>query len=372
MQLVCTRDDLQHAIAITEKAVAVRSTIPVIGNLHLETHNNVLTLSGYDLEVGIKFSVNTSIQIPGSLLIAAKTFSGIVSKLNAGEVKLQLEGAGQLKITNQNSKFHVHSLPADEFPKFPTIENPQTLKISNKDFKNLIKRTIMAVSNDETKQVLNGILFDFGSQSLSCVATDGYRLALAQQPLNEKVKTPTKIIIPTKALNELNRVLPESGELDIKFSKDHVAFETANFYLVSRIIQGQFPDYKQVIPKEVKSSIVVERKALMAVCERSAIIAQASANIVHVEAADGELHVSASAPGVGNFSEYVKVEIKGSAMAPAAFNVRLILDALKIIDEDEVFLELTGQLSPGMIKPKNGVDYTYVVMPIKTAEPVSA
>jgi len=373
MKFLCIRSELQKAVAMVEKAVAVRSTLPVIGNILIEAKEKEIILTGYDLEIGITLSLSGTIKETGSLLVPAKTFGNIISKLDEGEVILEQESRGNLKISNKKSIFNIHTLTADEFPKLPEVKSPKRFKIPAKNLLDIVKHTLFSVSTDESKQVLNGIYFHFQKNNLNCVATDGYRLAKKTFTLEEKVADNTQFIMPTKALNEVTKIWQGSdAQLEIAFSKEQLEIKSEGVYLITRLIQGQFPDYNQVIPKKTEATIVVNRKELLAASERSAIIAANSANIIHLELVEGQLHISANTPEVGTCSELINVSVQGKFKDTVAFNVRLLLDSLKIIDEDDVVLEMTGKLSPGIIKPKASLDYLYVVMPIRTTEPVPA
>lgn len=377
MQVLCIKSELQKSVQMTEKAAAVRSTLPVISNLLIETNKNLLTLTGYDLEVGIRVSINASVKKAGAFLVPAKTFLNIVSKLDEGEVELSLESKGNLKISNRKSVFNIHTLTPDEFPKLPEIKGAKLFQIGAKGLLEIVKQTFFAVSQDESKQVLNGIFIQLQQNHLSAVATDGYRLAKKNYTLEQNFSDQSQMIIPAKAVSELSRVLPdEEHSVKIEFSKENISFHfengSENIYLISKLIPGQFPDYKQVIPAETNAKVAVNRKELMAASERSAIIASASANIIHLEVVEGQVHITANTPEVGTSSELLPAAIQGNFKDMIAFNVRLLLDALKIIDEDEVVLELSGKLAPGVLRPKMGKDYLYVVMPIRTAEPVNA
>jgi len=201
------------------------------------------------------------------------------------------------------------------------------------------------------------------------IATDGYRLAKRGEKL-AGVAGDASVIVPGKALNELLRLIgdTEKGEVKISIAQDQIAFKFEEVYIVSRLIHGQFPDYKQVIPKSAETKITLSTKGLLEAAERTAVIASSSANIVKMELRDGKLHIIASAPEVGNADEIVEAETKGTEKAQVSFNVRLVVDALKVISEPKVQLDLSGPLSPGVFKPIDGHDYLYIVMPIRTQD----
>ena len=207
------------------------------------------------------------------------------------------------------------------------------------------------------------------TSNIRMVATDGYRLAKRAEKV-PGLDISANVIIPARALNEVLRILqadPE-GQVKITVSSDRIAFKHQEVYLVSRLIQGQFPDYKQVIPKGSETKVSIETQAFLSSAERAAIIAAQSANIVRIEVRAGQLKILATAPDVGSVEEVLEVETKGKERAQVAFNVRLLTDALKVIETEQISLELGETLNPGLIRPVGGPDYIYIVMPIRTQE----
>ncbi|MFC1516990.1 DNA polymerase III subunit beta [Candidatus Margulisiibacteriota bacterium] len=371
MRFKCSKEDLINGIHIVEKAVAVRSTLPIVSNILVETVPNGVKLIANDLEIGIEYTLKASVAKEGSVLAPAKTFSGIINKLSTGEVQFEVEENGNIRITCGQSKFSIHGLPTDDFPVLPKVKGAQEFEIEAELLKEMIRQTIIAVSMDESKHVLNGVLIEVNKKEICFVATDGYRLAQRRGELNKDTGAKESFIVPTKVLSEINRAIQQKefkGKIKVYFSKEQIAFTFDNVYFVSRLIQGQFPDYKQVIPKKTEAKIIIPRENLLRAAERSSIIASTSANIIRLETVNKKLHISANTPDVGNASELIDVEIAGQEKNKVALNVRLLLDALKSMDEEDVYLELTGALSPGILKPKNKEQYLYVIMPIRTAE----
>ena len=373
MEFKCVKSDLNNAIQIVEKAVAVRSTLPIIGNILIEASSKGLKLSSNDLEIGIELYMDAEIIEEGAILAPAKTLSSIVNKLSEGEVNFRVDNRNKtILITAGRSKFNIHGLATDDFPVVHKIDKGTVITINAETLKEMVRQTIIAVSMDEVKQFLNGILLEKDKSELRFIATDGFRLAkkvtLLQNDNNDDV---VSAIIPSKALQEVNRILQQldyQGDVTITLSREQVSFTFEKLYFVSRIIQGQFPDYKQVIPKESKSKVVISRKDLLESMERASIIASSSANIIKLEMVDDKLLVTANTSRVGNVSELIDVIKEGDTIQPIAFNVRLILDVIKNIDEDSIVIGLNSPLAPGVVTPKDNKDYTYVIMPIRTAE----
>ncbi len=371
MEFNCSKEELVRGIHIVEKAVAVRNTLPIIGNILLESTSKGIKLAANDLEIGIEAIVDSQVLKDGAILAPAKTFSGIIQRLPEGEVKIKIDEGNTIKISCAQSKFTIHGLPTDEFPMLPKIKDGHEFEVPALLLRDIIKQTIIAVSMDESKHVLNGVLLDINDKELICVSTDGYRLAQRKATLEHKVNFKGSVIIPTKVLTELLRVLQQESYTDavrVSFSKEQISFSFKDIYFVSRLIQGQFPDYKQVIPKKTEVQMTIPRTALQEAAERSSIIASTSANIIRLETMDNKLHITANTPDVGNVSELLDVIIKGAEKNKVAFNVRLLLDVLRNIEDEDIILELTGTLSPGIVRSPSTSDYLYIIMPIRTAE----
>ncbi|MFA6170073.1 MAG: DNA polymerase III subunit beta [Candidatus Margulisiibacteriota bacterium] len=376
MEFTCEKKDLQSGVSTVEKIVATRSTLPIIGNILFELSKNGLKLSANNLEMGIELNVKANVAKEGSFLLPAKTLSGIVSKLPDTSVNFKVAENKTVKISYENSHFNLHSLPADEFPALPKIKEGKTITVDARSFASMIKHTIFSVSNSEDKYVLTGILIEFGKSGISgdtsnmrLVATDGYRLAKR----GEKVAGAAEgisIIVPARAMSELLKILDSKNcdNVKITVSNDQVSFNCGEVYLVSRVIQGKFPDYKQVVPKKSTTLVKVSRKELLSAAERAAVIASGSANVTMFEVKNGELHLSAHTPDVGSFDEGLAAEINGTEKVRVSFNVRLISDVLEALTAESVIVEFSEGLSPGVIKPADQTDYLYIVMPIRTQE----
>ncbi|MBU0687064.1 MAG: DNA polymerase III subunit beta [Candidatus Margulisbacteria bacterium] len=377
MEFTISKDKLARGVQMVERVVSTKSTLPIIGNVLFEAQKGKLKLSANNLEMGMEVEVPAEVQKEGSILVPAKTLAGIVSKLPNTKISFKVNDRGLVKISYNESHLGIHGLPADEFPTLPKIKENKVFKVESGQFASMIAETIFSVSSSEDKYVLTGVLLEVGksktngdSSNLRLVATDGYRLAKR----GEKVTGITaahemSVIVPAKALGELNKVIAESsGDLSIIISAEQIAFKYGDVYIVSRLIQGQFPDYKQVIPKKSKTTIISSTSLFLESAQRAAVIASSNANIIRLEIKDGKLHVIANTPDVGQVDEVLPVEIKGEEKAQVAFNVRLLMDVLKVLETEKVTLELSGPLNPGLLRPTEGSDYTYVVMPIRTQE----
>ncbi|MBU0502490.1 MAG: DNA polymerase III subunit beta, partial [Candidatus Margulisbacteria bacterium] len=335
-------------------------------------------ISANNLEMGIEFGIASNVTKEGTVLVPAKTSSGIVSKLPDADVSFKLNEKGTIKISFNQSNFNVHTLPPDEFPALAKVKDGKSFLINSVIFSSMIKQTIFSVSSSEDKHVLSGVLLEFGKSSRSgdssnfrMVSTDGYRLAKRGESLDLKADVKGAVIVPAKALQEIARIIDlEKGEgpIEITFANDQISFKYNEVYLVSRVIQGQFPDYRQVLPKKSATKIEINRKLLLASSERAAVIAAGSANIVRFDVRDDKLRLFASTPDVGTVDEVLDAKITGQGTAQIAFNIRLITDVLKVLEGENIIIELSEALGPGLIQGEGEANYFYIVMPIKTQE----
>lgn len=372
MRFICNSQDLQKGISIVEKAISSRSSLPILDNLFLELTEGHLKLRGNDLEIGIETNINIEkTGQTGSVLIKAKTLSSIISKLQGQSVEFKVDEKKKCIIRAENIDFDILGTDTNDYPVFPEIEKGNSFTLTVEELKQLIKQTIFSVSFDETKQFLSGILVKNTQDKLYFVATDGYRLALKCQaivPLEKEFS----VIIPHKALNELSKIIqnePNEDEVNLIVSENQISFKKGRFLLISRVIQGQFPDYNQVIPSESQAEYIVSRKALLVAAERASIIAAASNNIVRLHFSDEKLIINANAAGMGDFKEELEIKsLKGQIETRIAFNIRLVLDIIKSLDIDDVKMSFNGELSPCKITAVEDSDFVYIIMPIRTSE----
>lgn len=380
MEFTCTKKDLQSGVSAVEKIVTTRSTLPIIGNILFDVGKKGVKISANNLELGMELGVKAKVDKEGSILVPAKTLGGIVSRLPDSAVDFKLTEEGMMKISYGESYFNVHTLPSDEFPVLPEIKSGKSFSIDPALFLAMVRSTIFSVSSSEDKHVLTGVLLEVGKSSMTgdssnirMIATDGYRLAKRGGTIKLKADVEIKVIVPTKTLQELSRMIEadeEEEEIKVMVSSDYISFKYKDVYLVSRLIQGQFPDYKQVIPKKSGTRISLKTKSFLSAAERAAIIASGSANIVRFEIRGKKVHLVASTPDVGKIEEVLEAEVKGEEKMQIAFNIRLIIDMLKVAEADEVIIGLTEPLGPGVLKEDEKGDYLYIVMPIRTQEAV--
>lgn len=376
MEFTCDKRELQSGVSAAEKIVSTRSTLPIIGNILFESGKNGIKLSANNLEIGMELGVKAKVTKEGAVLLPAKTLNGIVSKLPETSIGFKLGENGIMRISYDQSHYNLNSLPPDEFPALPRVKEGKTFSVDTEVFVSMVKQTIFSVSASEEKYVLTGLLMEAGkgaagdATNLRMIATDGYRMAKRGEKIDLKGDPGVNVIIPSRALTELVKAIEgkKADELKITVSADQISFRYADIYLVSRLIQGQFPDYRQVIPKRGATRATLNTRDFLRAAERAAVIASSSANVTLFEVKQGKMHLTANTPDVGSVSEVLGAEIKGGEKARASFNIRLMIDVLNVISDEKVVVEFGEGLSPGVVKPGGGSDYIYIVMPIRTQE----
>ncbi|MFA5876223.1 MAG: DNA polymerase III subunit beta, partial [Candidatus Margulisiibacteriota bacterium] len=302
MEVAITKEKLVSGVQTAERIVSTKSTLPIIGNLLFEAAKDHLKISANNLEMGLEIKVEAKVLKEGSVLIPAKTLSGIVAKLPDTKINLNVNDRGLVKISYQESHLSIHGLPAEEFPSLAKVKEDISFRVDAPLFARMIEETIFAVSANEDKLVLTGILLEVGkskaagdNSNLRLVATDGYRLAKKSEKIEGIAGGEKSVIVPARVLSELSKVISEtSGTVNVVVSAEQISFKFGDVYMVSRLIQGQFPDYKQVIPRKSETQITVATDLLLDAAQRAAVIASSSANIIRMETKGEKLHLIAN------------------------------------------------------------------------------
>lgn len=365
MKFICKRSDLMHGVQTVINAVSNRNTLPILSNILFETDENSLLLSTTDLEVSIKCTIPAEITDSGSTTIPAKRLFEIVRELPDKNITLSINDNHLVTLICEKSTFKLNGLPKDEYPILPKVKKDKGFELSKTTFQNMIKKIIFAVSTDETRYVLNGVLFSVEENNLLMVSTDGHRLSLYNENLEKNPNQKFNHIVPSKALQELNKILDDEGDVNIQLNDNQIIFSTSDIVLMSRVIDGQFPNYEQVIPKQSDKRIEVDAAQLLSATRRVSLMASDKSNSVKYAISQGKMLITANTPEVGEAEEEIDVDYTGDNIS-VAFNAKYILDVLKNIGTEKSSLELTTNLNPGLFKPVNeSNNYLCVVMPMR-------
>lgn len=367
MNLTIAKDQLIHGLQSVQNIVSTRTTLPILSNVLLRAANNKLEFTATDLDVSISCSVEAKVKKSGATTIPVKKFFGIVRELASPEIELEVDEKHACSVRAGASFYKILGLSADEFPPIHSLKDDKKITVPQEKLKGMLRKTSFAISTDESRYVLNGIFISLKEHKMTMVATDGRRLALVDEEVDIPVNSQNEFIIPTKAVNELNRLLVDKGDVELKLSENQVALtlnddKGFSILLLSKLVEGNYPNYRQVIPNETKERIALPREELLAAVRRAQIMTSDKANSVKMTVALNNLAITANSPEVGEARESMAINYKGKEMA-IAFNPAYIVEPLAALTEDEVFLELIDELSPGVLKI-NG-PFLYVVMPMR-------
>ena len=371
MNLSVIQENLARGLSVVSHAVSPRSTLPVLANVLLRTEDAGLKLTATNLEIGVTYWVPGKIDTDGATTIPARLFTDVINSLPAGDrVDLELQGAATMRIRSGRFETHIKGIDADDFPAIPIAGERPTTRVSQKVLKQALEETAFAAASDEARPILTGVLARFEGDRLTLAAADNYRIAVKTIGLMDPVED-TSIVIPAKSLNELTRILSDTDDpVDIVLSgqRNQILFHLEGVDLVSRLIDGQFPPYQNVLPKTHTTRAILEREDLLKAVRLAALIASSSANIVKLQVGlDGEPGVTVTANAeVGDNEGRVEAQVEGDGTT-IAFNARYLTDVLTNVDADQFALELNGPLSPGVFKPVGDDQYVHVVMPVRTA-----
>ena len=371
MKIICYKDKILKAINSVIKGVASKTTMPILEGILIQTNDNELKLTSYDLEIGIEYILEAKIEEQGNTVVNATMFSEIIRKLPSKEIKITVNENNLLEIECEGSLYKLATMNADEFPELPKINVDNSIEIEQTILKNMIRKTIFAVSQEENRPIFTGCLFEVANNTLNVVAVDGYRLAIKSNILNEKANEFSSVI-PGKTLNEVNKIISDSFDpVKIGISKNQALFEMENCKIVTRLLDGEFLKYSNAIPQSWETRIKVNKNNVQNCFERISLISASSIEKekkypVKINIEVGKVTISC-ANQTGDAKEEIVVDTEGKEWE-IGFNPRFFLDALKAIDDEEVYIEFGTNRSPCIIKPIEDGDYIYMILPIKMKE----
>ena len=368
MKIVCYKDTLLKALNSVIKGVASKTTNPILEGILIQTNDNQIKLTTYDMELGIEYVIDSEIKEQGSTVVNAIMFSEIIRKLPDSEIYITLNENNLLEIECEGALYKLTTMNPDEFPELPKIEVENSIDLEQNMLKNMIRKTIFAVSTEENRQIFTGCLFEVENNKLNVVAVDGFRLALRSIYLPVKVSN-FKAVIPGKTLNEITKILSDSFDnVKIGIAKNQALFEMENCKIVSRTLVGEFLNYKSVIPNTWETRIRVNKNSLQDSFERISLISASSIEKekkypVKVSVDIGKIIISCTNQ-TGEAKEEIFISTEGKNIE-AGFNPKYFLDTLKAIDDEEVFVEFGTSISPCLVKPIENSEYIYMILPIR-------
>jgi DNA polymerase-3 subunit beta len=373
MKIKIARDELLTGLQRVQGVVEKRNTMPALSNILLETKQDGVELVATDLEIGIRGHYKAEVLEPGSVSVSARKVFEILREMPDSEITFATQDNNWVQIQAGKIQFKIVGLAASEFPALPTIEREGRVAISGSGLASLIRKTLFAVGDNDARYILNGLLITLISTdkkvTMRLVGTDGHRLSVAESDLAHdavsEMPKEIKAIIPRKAAQEMRRLLEEeAGEPLLGFTKNLVTFQRSGVFLTSRVMEGTYPNYQQVIPKDNTKKAVVDRSALEGALRRVAVLSRDKTNAVRLTLDPSMLTLYTSNPDLGEATEELPVQYRGESLT-TGFNARYLLDALAAMDSDTVNLEMKSALSPCVLKPEGDPGFLCVVMPMK-------
>ncbi|ERI90531.1 DNA polymerase III, beta subunit [Clostridiales bacterium oral taxon 876 str. F0540] len=363
MKFICEKSKLQEAISTAQKAVTGKSTMTILEGILLIAKNNELTLIGSDIDLSVETKIQADIIEDGSIVVDSKLFGELIKKLPNSEVQINTIENNSLEILCEKSKAVLKYMNSDEFPMLPKINENMLLTIPQKLLKNMIRGTIFATAQDEIRPILTGVKFEINNGKLNLVALDGLRLALRSEAVDND--NTISAVIPGKTLSEVSKILEDSEEnVNITFTPNHILFNLGNTKIISRLLEGEFINYKSIIPDEYNLKVTLKRNEFYDCIERASLMAkEGNTNLVKLDIQD-DIMIITSDSQLGKAREELNVIMQGEPLK-IAFNARFVIDVLKIMDEEEIVLEFTSSVSPCIVRNKDRENCTYLVLPVR-------
>ena len=373
MKFKINQDHFSNGLQQVLNVVASRSTMPILSNVLIEAEEEHISLTTTNLDLGIRCRIKADVSDTGSITLPVRKLATIVKELPVNEVFLETNKSNQAKITSGGSLFKIMGIGSEEFPPLPTFENRKVFELAQDEIVNMLKSVSYAQSTDENRYILNGVYFNFADEKLTLVATDGRRLGLTGLELEVSEENAGSLILPAKTVAELERLMGKGEKVNIAFNDRQAAFEIGldeagdsglvdHLYLVSKIVEGNYPNYRQVIPKETEHRVKIERELMLECVHRAALVTSDKSNSVKIKSSKNLLEISGQSTEYGESHESMAIAYDGPEVQ-VAFNPQFLMEPLKALTKDEVFFEFKDELSPGLFKTLD--NFICVIMPLR-------
>jgi DNA polymerase-3 subunit beta len=365
VKISSSKDELVSALSVVSRAVSARSTVQVLSGILVRAEGEKVELAATDMELSLRLPLEAEVEGSGSVVVPGRLLVDLARLLPEGDVTLEQRAEeAVLEVTGGSSTSRLHTYSAEDFPKLPDVESVQTFSVDRAAFLETVARVARAASRDESRPVLTGILVRFEGGRLVMAATDSYRLSVKETELETEGAPDLEAIVPARALAELARIAADADELRIGVQENHVVFDAGGVWLTTRRIDGQFPNYKQLIPDTFEHQVALPREEFLEVVRRTSVMAQRNSPI-RLRFAEGEVTVSAQTQDVGEANESLPVAFSGEELE-IGFNPEFLRDGVESVDSDEVQLRLISSLRPGLIR-SDEENFSYLIMPIRLA-----
>jgi len=361
MKLVINKDNVIEGLQKVQSGISARSTLPILNNVHLQTKDGALRLTATDLEVSVQTSCEAKVNREGGTTLPARRLFSIIRELPLADIEINVDDKDVATIKSGTSVFKIIGISEDEFPPVPEFEGQKTFTLEQATFKKMLAATYYAASTEESRYVLNGVLLSFKDDKLTVVATDGRRMALYEHEVEFPDQSAGELVIPNKTVNELVKHLGTEGNIKIMASSNQAAFAFGNMLIITKLVDGTYPNFRQVIPSQCEQRVALEREMLLTTIRRVSLVSDKTSSVT-LAFDKNQVTISSISAEVGEASETLAVKYSGKAIA-IAFNPEFIMDCLRNLASDEVALEFSDELSPGVMKCD--APFLYVLMPMR-------
>ena len=373
MKFKINQDHFSNGLQQVLNVVGARATMPILSNVLIEAEEGHISLTTTNLDLGIRCRIKADVSEPGGLTLPVRKLATIIRELPQNEIFIETSENNQAKITSGGSNFKIMGISTEEFPPLPSFENRHVFELSQTEIVSMLKSVSYGQSSDENRYILNGVYFNFADEKLTLVATDGRRLALTALDTEISEDNAGSLILPAKTVAELERLMGKGDKVKIAFNDRQATFEISiddssdtglvdHLYLVSKIVEGNYPNYRQVIPKETEHRVKIERELMLECVHRAALVTSDKSNSVKLKVSKNLLEISGSSAEYGESHESMAIAYDGPEVQ-VAFNPQFLIEPLKALTKDEVFFEFKDELSPGLFKTLD--NFICVVMPLR-------
>lgn len=366
MKLKCQKNDLIQAVATVQKAITNKSTLAILSNIKLEAYGTTLTLTGSDLNLSIITKIPVTIDEEGSFVLPSRLLGELIRKSPDEIIEMELK-EDKMFIHSGLSNFNIQGQSAIDYPELPEVDNNNVYDVDAQLLSNMIRQTNFAISQDDSRIILTGSLIEINDGILNIVSLDGYRMAIRKAIIKNNENN--RVVIPGKTLSEVFKILGSSdfnGDVKLSFTDKHALFSIGDNQIISRLLEGEFINYNQILPSEFKSQVKVNTKEFMNSIDRAFLMARESKNVSIKMVINDDFIEILSNTEVGSFNEKIQIKLEGQDLE-IGFNPKYLIDALKIIDAEEIYLDLINGISPCIIRPADNNNFKYLVLPVRLA-----
>ena len=365
MKIICNGADLSDAVSKVYKAASARTTNVILEGIKLKAEEGSLTLTATDLELAIEKCIVADVLVEGETVVPGRFFSEFVKKLTYDRIELTLDESERLKIKYTDSEGVLQCMNASEYPEVKELGEAQSFTLTKKDFKDLVNKIAFSVSTDDARPMLKGVLLEIGEDTLTGVALDGYRLAKCLKPI-KKTTAMMSAVVPARCLTEISKLLEDNeDEVDIHIQRNYMLVDLGHTRITTRLLDGDFINYRQIIPESFESTVTIPKDQFEAGLERAILLARADKNnLVRFDVKENVMQLSSNSD-IGNITEKIPVKLNGIDIA-IAFNARYFTELLRYIDCDNIIIKFINSVSPCVVVPADAVDdFTYLILPVR-------